>query len=542
MTKVEYNRWLLHAGPGAGELAAMAKQSATFSHLPRFGMALVIADADEIWIKSTLDSVLEQIYPYLELGVCDNGSARPHVRETLEEYAAADGRVKVRSLPEKESLAGAYNAALSLVSGEFVALLGAGDRVAAEALFSVVEFLQHVDADVIYTDEDLIDVAGRRLNPRFKPYWSPDLLLSVPYLGRLCVIRKNLLDDIGGMREGFEGAGEHDLFLRLCEKTSRIHHLPGVLYHRRTLPGGAGRAGVDENTPSLGAVESALARRGESATVGPGPVGGLRIRRSVVGEPKISIIVHVPWGTSDAPLLEQLRDGSGRSEHELIVAGGGREKFPAVNRQVSHPFPARALNLAAAEARGDYLAFVHARGQTSLTDTAGWLRELSGEARRREVGVVGGKLLAPDGRLRHGGSVVEAGWLAGRWEEPIFEDEYYLPLVDRRFNFAAASAAFMMIRKELFEGVGGFDDDNLPTAFYDLDLSFKLQERGLLNVYTPHASMTLDASIPAPGETEIAYMWRRWWGRQVRMLFYQQSPLYTQHLGLKMQTFSILPN
>jgi GT2 family glycosyltransferase len=244
-----------------------------------------------------------------------------------------------------------------------------------------------------------------------------------------------------------------------------------------------------------------------------------RVKRRVVGEPKVSVVVHVQPGTAEAPAVES----TGYPGRQLIVAGGKPDAYPSADLHVNHPFPARALNLAADEAGGEYLAFVDARAETIAE---GWIPELLGEARRRGVGLVGGKLLNPDGSLRHGGSAIEVGWLTGRWEEPVFEDEDYLPLVNRPFNFAAASAAFMVVRKDLFEGVGGFDDDNLPTAFYDLDLSFRLQEKGLLNVYTPHASMVLDVLPNVPGEAEIAYMWRRWWERQVKMLFYRRSPLY----------------
>jgi hypothetical protein len=532
VAKVEYKRWLSRAEPGAEELAAMAKQVAGFRYLPRFSLALVVDDADEIWIKSTAESVLNQVYPHLELCVCDNGSVRPHVRETLEEHAVADGRVKLLRLPEEEDFAEARNATLSLASGEFVGLLDPGDRLAPAALFGVAELLQRVEADAVYTDEDLIDVTDEHYNPRFKPYWSPDLLLGTPYVGRLCVMRKSLVDDLGSMREGFEGAEEHDLILRLSEKTSRIRHLPGVLYHRRTLPG---HAESSSEVRSRGAVEDALRRRGEDASVEP-VRGSLRINRRV-DEPGVSIMVHVPPGTSAAPLLEHLEHEARHPGRELILVGGDREAYPSVDLHVDHPFPARALNLAAGKAGGEYLAFVNGRAEEI---SAGWIPELLGEARREGVGVAGGKVLAPNGGVRHGGSVIEAGWLAGRLEEPVSEDEDYLPPINRRFNPAAASVAFMMVRRESFEGVGGFDDDNLLSAFYDLDLSFRLREKGLLNIYTPHASIVLGVPVPVPDKAEIAYMWRRWWAEQVRMLFYRRSPLYTEHRGLDVETLALI--
>ena len=500
-------------------LAAMRKQVAGFEHLVPVSALLVLSDPDEIWIKSSIDSVLQQVYPYVEVCVCINGSKKPHVWEVLEGYAG-DERIKVRHLPEKHGQAEAYNVALSMVTGEVVALLGQGDELSPDALFRVVEFLQHVRADVIYTDEDSIDVTGERLDPVFKLYWSPDLLLSTPYTGRLSVVRRKLLEAVGGFRQELDGAEEHDLLLRLSEMTDRIYHLPGVLYHRRRLPW--------PDTPekgqiqaSLRAIEDALARRGEDSSVEPGPAqGSFRVVRHVIGRPKVSVIVSAPQGMAAVPIVDELKRRTSYPIHQLIVASDG----PKVHRTADHvsdSFPARALNLAARRAGGEYLVFVD--GGLQIT-TPEWLAELLSEAQRQSVGAVGCTLLNPDGILRQGGSLIEVGRLVGYEDDSVLEDQAPL-LVDHVFNFAAASAGCMMVAKHVFDEMGGFDDEMLPTAFYDLDLSFRLQEKGLRNVYTPYASLIHAGSELQPGAEEIAYMWRRWWEQLVRLLYYRWSPL-----------------
>jgi len=510
----------------------MAWQVAGLGYRPRISLALVVSDADEVWIKSSVDSILQQAYPYLELRVCDNASERPHVSEALRGYAAADERVKVQRLPERRSWEEACNAAISGATGDFVTLVGQGDELAPEALFKVVELLQHARADVVYTDEDRLDVTGGRSDPVFKPHWSPDLLLSADYIGRLCVVSRDILDAIGAFREGFEGAREHDLALRLSEKTDRIVHLPEVLYHRRALPGDPGEG----RTPAR-AVEDALARRGADAGVDRGLAGGsVRVVWPLEKRPTVSVIVFDPEGSMGRPRVDQLESATTYPIHQVIVASVERSKHPAVDRVV-HPFPARALNLAAGKAGGDYLAFVDAR--TRVTDP-GWLGEMVRQARRREAGVVGCKVLGANGGLRHGGSLVRMGGLAGPPEEGAAEDGRYLPLVDHAFNPAAASLECMVVRRASFEGVGGFDDTNLPTAFYDMDLSFRLRETGLLCIYTPHAQVVCEGSRAAGGVGEIRYMWNRWWGELVRSLHYERSPLHPAHHGLDREALAVI--
>jgi hypothetical protein len=530
LPEIDYRRWISSSAVSESELAAMSQQVAGMRYLPRISLALVISDPDEVWIKSSVDSVLGQVYPHLELCICNNGSVRPHVAEVLEGYASDDGRVVVQHLSEKESWAEAHNAAVSMATGEFIALLDPGDELAPAAIFKVVEFLQRVRADAVYTDEDRIDVSGGRSDPVFKPYWSPDLLLSTAYTGRLCVIRRNVLEAPGVFREGFEGAEEYDLMLRLSERTDRIRHLPEVLYHRRKLPASGTR-----RQASPRAIEDALARRGVDADLDPGLVeGSFRVVRRVSGRPKVSAIVSAPEGVTDTSLVDGLEQQTSYPIHQVIVASVGREVRPAP-AQVNHSFPARALNLAAGEAEGDYLVFIDARVQV---ETPGWLQEMLRQAQRQEVGAVGCKLLAPSGGVQHGGSLVEMGRLTGSAEEPAFEGRHYLPLLDHAFNFGAASAECMMVRSASFERVGGFDT-NLPTACYDLDLSFRLREIGLQNVYTPYARVIGSGGRAMPSEGEVSYMWSRWWNELVQALYYQRSPLHPAYHGLDREALSV---
>ena len=521
MPVFDYSTWISHSETTARELVAMGRQIPGFARQPQISLLFVVSDPDEVWIKNTLDSVRRQIYPRLEVCVCDNGSERAHVGGVLEGYAAVDERIKIERLPEKKSWAEAHNAALSSATGEFVAVLGQGDELAPDAMFRVAHLLQDVRADVVYTDEDHVDISGERSDPSFKPYWSPELLLSRAYIGRLCAMRRSAVEAAGGFREGLEGAEEHDLILRLSEETDRIYHVPGVLYHRSRWPGPTPDG--DRTWASSRAVEDTINRRGEDATVEPAG-SAWRVNWRLSGRPRVSVIVSAPEGAPAASSINQLKRRTSHPIDQLIVASNAREAS-LTGDHVGHPFPARAMNLAAARADGEYLVFVSDRTQIT---SSGWLEELLAQAQRQGVGAAGCKLLTAEGMLRHGGSFTNLGWLVGYANEREIEEDQAL-LWDPMFNFEVASAECMVVRKAAFEDVGGFDDERLPTALYDLDLSFRLQEKGLRNVYSPYASLVCEAHELSPSVKEITYVWERWWERLIRASYYQRSPLHSNH-------------
>ena len=224
------------------------------------------------------------------------------------------------------------------------------------------------------------------------------------------------------------------------------------------------------------AVEEALSRRGEEATVEPEPANGsFRVIRHIRGTPEVSVVVHAPRGWKDWSLVDRLESQTSYPIHRIVEARLDRTRSISAARVV-HPFPASTLNLAAGEAGGEYLVFMDA--STQITDS-GWLVEMLGHAQRQEVGAVGCKVRDPFGDLRHGGSLIDTNRLTGDPQDQVSAGGDYLPLADRTFNFGAASAECMMVRRATFEEAGGFDEANLPNALYDLDLSFRFRESGL---------------------------------------------------------------
>ncbi|MBI5233228.1 MAG: glycosyltransferase, partial [Deltaproteobacteria bacterium] len=228
-----YQAWIKKNEPSSKELCAQKKTR--FRHEPKISIAVPTFNTPEKFLRDMVESVMDQTYPNWELCMADGGSKEALVKEILGEYAGKDSRVKVKFLDENKGIAGNSNEALSLASGDYIALLDHDDMLPPFALFEVVRAInKNPGAEFIYSDEDKISEDGkRRFDPHFKPDWAPDTMLSYNYICHLSVIKKDIIDRIGGFREGFDGAQDYDLFLRASRKTDNIIHIRKVLYHWR---------------------------------------------------------------------------------------------------------------------------------------------------------------------------------------------------------------------------------------------------------------------------------------------------------------------
>ncbi|HYP13813.1 MAG TPA: glycosyltransferase, partial [Bryobacteraceae bacterium] len=244
-------------------------------HKPLISVLTPIYNTPERWLRRAIESVLDQQYPNWELCLADDRSTDPHIRSVLEEYKARDPRIKVAYRDTNGHIAEATNTALELATGEFVALLDHDDEIAPDALLEVAIALnQNPSLDFIYSDEDKIDEEGFCTDPFYKPDWSPDYFLTCMYTCHLGVYRTSLVREIGQFRPEVNGAQDYDLALRLVTQTERIHHIPKVLYHWRTLETStaSGAEAKDYAYPAAQrAIENHLQLAGTPGTVLPGP-------------------------------------------------------------------------------------------------------------------------------------------------------------------------------------------------------------------------------------------------------------------------------
>jgi O-antigen biosynthesis protein len=510
---VEPGAWTQpYSRTSARELKAMRRVVRRLSSRPRVSLLMAVQDHDEAWIRATIDSLRRQVYPAWELCICDNGSSRPHVGISLSALRR-NRRLRVRTLSEPAPIAEGLATALTAATGDLCAIVGCGDTLAPDALFRVVETIVATGADIVYTDEDSIDEVGQLGDPVLKPHWSPDLLLSSNYIGRLCVVRRSLVEVVGGFASSLHEGGEHDLLLRISERARGTHHLSGFLYHRRTLPEEPGETAAAAATR---AVWAALDRRGEEGTVRLAGDGSLRVARRSSKLSTVAAIVRLGPSAHRAPVVRSLAN----HVDETVVVGGRAGALRGIE-QIAGPSPAQAANLAADRATSDYLLFLDGEGQPSKRSWEASLSTLLAHAERRGVGAIGCRLLYRDGRLRQSGQLIDLDALSQRPSERLPATVEGRPTgEDRPFNPWIVRADCMLVRRSHFKDAGGFDAAHLPESLHDIDLALRLTGLGLLNVYTPDLTFVCSFARESPPADEIAYLWQRWWERLSSILSY----------------------
>ena len=465
---------------------------------PLFSFVIPVYNVEERLLRECIDSVLAQTFDNFELILVDDCSTIEDVPRTLESYRDNE-KITVIYREENGHISRCTNTGIAAAKGEYIVFMDCDDTIAPNTLY---ELTRAVNADrttdLIYTDEDKLDENGRRHYPHFKPDWSPDTLMSHMYISHLSAYRRSIVNEIGGLRPGFEGAQDYDLTLRFTEKTNRVCHIPKVLYHWRIRTGST--AGSADEKPYvkqavLKLKQEALERRGIKGNVVYIPdVRQYRVVYAMPdGENKISIIIP---SKDNFDILERcivsIAEKTRYKNYEIIVVDNGScleqhkkyaalcEKYGAVYIYKKEDFNfSKMCNDGARAAKGEYLLFLN--DDTEVTDGS-WLEIMAGQAALEHTGAVGAKLLYPGGfEIQHCGVVnIDAGP-----SHAFNHSDDRAPLYFRRnkmeYNWIAVTAACLCIKRAKFDGVGGFDE-TFPVAYNDVELCFRLCEAGLYNV------------------------------------------------------------
>jgi GT2 family glycosyltransferase len=424
------------------------------------------------------------------------------------------------------------------------------------------ELAEHPDAALIYSDEDKIDESGRRHGPYFKPDWNPDLFLAQNLVTHLCVCRTDLVRELGGLRLGYEGAQDWDLAMRLAERVppERIRHIPHVLYHWRGVAGSAALA-ASEKTYVCEAQRKVLTshfeRVGQHVRIEPVAEAYWRIRYPLPDDPPlVSLIIPTRdrydllrrcvdsiYRRSTYPSFEiVLLDNQTTDPRALryLEELGARPNVRVVRYDA--PFNYSAINnFAVRHARGTVLALINNDVEVITRD---WLEEMVSQALRPDIGAVGAMLYYPNDTIQHAGVILGLGGVAGH--AYCYRPRGYSGQASRAFlaqNLSAVTAACMVLRREVFDEVGGLDETHLPIAYNDVDLCLRIREKGYRVLWTPYAELyhhesASRGSDSAPTERarsrrELDYMQQPWGD------LLQNHPAYNPNLALDRESFAL---
>lgn len=506
-----------------------------------------IASGSPAW--KTLDSLSRQAYAdwTLQLVNCagsDLPMAMSQIPQVLmESFGDITDRVTLRRKGSRETVNFGLGAARARPPVELVLVLRAGDELGCDALleFALASAMEP-EADFLYSDDRRPTPTDERLAAFCKPDWSPDLLLGWNYIGRSWCANRSLFRRAGVHPRGLVDHNDHDLVLRLTEVATRVVHVPRVL----SQVGLEWSQGVASEIETL---EQAMQRRGLEGEIllGRWP-GQYRIRRQLVEPGLVSIIVPTrAAGGHIVTCIESLRRFTAYRHYEIIcienIPAGHSEcrgwLYKNANQVInaSGAFNcARFNNLAAARAHGEYLLFLH--DVVKVVD-AGWLEALLEHAQRPEVGVVGPQLLYPDCSVQHAGLLLDdEGRRRHAFHLQPADDAGYFGLALSERNVIGVAGACQLMRREVFERLGGFDEDD-SVGNYDLDLCLRAHTAGLRNVYTPHASLIhfeIDSSVRIE-ERSASPAFRERWGR----LIAAGDPYFNPNLSCDQDSFCVGP-
>lgn len=500
---ISYEQWIAANEPGPAELETQRQTSLLLPYRPLVSIITPVWNPKPSLLRQTIASVLAQSYDNWELCLADGASSDPEIRNILERSVTDDRRVKVRFLESNKGISGNSNEALEMASGEFVAFLDHSDTLAPNALWDVcVALNRDPGAGCVYSDHDLISEEGVRHQPLFKPQYSPEMLFSANYITHFCLLRKDLVDQVGRLRPETDGAQDWDLIFRAARAGSNFVRIPKVLYHWRTDSDSAVTSPL--NKPyALRAQERAIQDHLDSLGL-PGEVvrdkyGGPRIKWRASGQTKISVVIPTKHNRK---VLEPCLRSIGRSNYrnwEIIVVDSGgrtaeRERWYA---QVIRDMPVKVLwwegpfnysavnNLAAREAEGDALLFLNDDTEASaesLDEMVGWLE-------RDGIGAVGAQLSFADGSVQHGGDIVGLHGFADHLFTGAGPNDWTLFGSTRWYrNLTATTGACLLIRKDLFRRLGGFNE-RFQLCGGDVELCIRVGRDGYRIVCTPFAGV-----------------------------------------------------
>ena len=480
------------------------------SYKPLISIVVPVWNTPAELLRKCIESVQRQSYPNWQLCLADDASSGLHVKDILADYGEVDKRIDWISRENNGHICKASNSALQLAKGEFIALLDHDDELAANALLEIVKTLNDKPRlDILYSDEDFIDIEGKRSNPHFKSDWNPELLKAHNYVTHLCVYRRSLLEKVGGFREdaGVEGAQDYDLLLRCSALTSaeRIHHIPKILYHWRAHEGStaldAGEKGYSIEAGRRALKDYLDCQNIEANVETTTQSNFYRVRYPIKIEPLVSLLIPTRDGLDVLiSCVDSILKKTSYTNYEILILDNQSQKPEtlawfgqvSVNPKVrvlsfDQPFNYAAINnFGALHTKGEIIALINDDVEVITPD---WLEEMVSLAIQQENGCIGAKLYYPDNTVQHAGVIIGLGGYAAHSHRGFARTSPgYFNRLNVRQNLTAVTGACLLVRRAIWERLGGLDEE-LAIGYNDVDFCLRVREAGYLNVYTPFAEL-----------------------------------------------------
>lgn len=501
----DYGEWYSLTKPSQEELERQREH--VWENGPKFSIVMPLYQTPERYLREMLDSIVAQTYANWELCLADGSPKGADVSKIIKKYQDKDSRILYKKLEQNGGISDNTNAAIAMTSGDYIVLADHDDAMTEDALFECAKAVkEHPECEVIYSDEDKMDMDGGALfDPHFKPDFNLDLLTSVNYICHQFVVKKELVDKVGGLRKEFDGAQDYDFIFRCTEAASGVWHIPKVLYHWRCHQDStasnpqsklyafeAGSRAIMEHYHRVG-IEAEKVEKGVD-------YGIYHTIFKILGEPLVSIIIPNKDHYQDLDLCIRaiLTRGTYKNLEFVVVENNSTKKETfAYYQSIQKEFPQVRVvtwkkefnysainNFGVRHARGEYLLFLN--NDTELI-AKNFIEEMLGFCQREDVGAVGARLLYQDDTIQHAGVVVGFGGIAGHTFIGLHkaENSYFHRAMCAQ-DYSAVTAACMMSKKSVFEEVGGFSED-LAVAFNDIDYCMKVRSLGKLVVYAPYA-------------------------------------------------------
>ena len=541
LNKRHYDTWIRQAKkPGKPK---------ELDYNPLISIIIPVYNVEPRFLTSCINSILSQTYQNFEICIVDDASTNEDTIRTLH-GCEKHKKIRIKYRKKNGHISKTSNDALKMAKGTFVALMDDDDIIPENALYEIVKVLnENKKLDMIYTDEDKIDADEKRCCPNFKPDFSPDTLMSLNYISHLCVIRKSLVEKVGGFSVGLEGAQDYDLYLKIVEKTNRIYHIPKILYHWRMIEGSTAKENSSKNYALKNgkkALEDALKRRGIDGKVKIAENCPYYITEySVSGNPKATIIIPTKdLAKVTETCLKSVYEKTAYKNYEVVVVNNNSEKpetfelfekykklhknFRVIDANFEFNY-SKINNYAVNNTESDYIVLLNNDIEVISSD---WLTQMLGYASKKHIGAVGAKLLYPNDTVQHAGVVLGVGvashlYCGIKRDAVAWAGNLAVP-----YNFSAVTGACLVVSRKKWNEVGGLDE-NLKVAYNDIDFNIKLLEKGYYNVCLPNVELyhheSKSRGSDASGEkkerfdSEQRYMYKKWKDQIKKDPFYNQN-------------------